>query len=108
MDRTGGHLKDDGIGQLNVPGIAVGLNAHTVGYGGDSANGCAQRQRRRFAEGGEVAERHDVVSLSRQATKSREDTRQIVARSVVGIVSESCRNNKHASLSLSSVVCEPL
>ena len=55
-----GHLEDDRVGQLDVAGIAVCLDANAAVYGGDGADGCAQRQRCRLAEGREVAERHLV------------------------------------------------
>lgn len=83
--RTGGHLKDDGIGQLDVPGIAVRLDADAVRYGCDSANRCAQRQRCRVAEGGEVAEAHIVVSWGRKATGRR---RRVLANTRLLILEE--------------------
>lgn len=55
-----GHLEDDGVGQLDVAGVAVCLDADAAVYGGDGPDGRAQGQRCRLAEGCEVTERHLV------------------------------------------------
>lgn len=70
MHRARGRLKYDCIGQLNVPGIAVCVDANAAGYGGDGTNGNAQRQRGRAAEAGEVSERHlDPLAAVRPSSK---------------------------------------
>lgn len=51
----GGALEDDGVGQLDVARVAVRLDAHAVVVV-ERADGGAEGQGRRVAEGGEVAE----------------------------------------------------
>ena len=50
-----GALEDDGVGELDVARVAVGLDAHAVGRVA-GPDGGAEREGRRVAEGGEVAE----------------------------------------------------
>lgn len=58
MYRTRRHLEDDGVCQLDVPGIAISLDADAVRDGRDMTHTCAKRQRCGLAKGLEVAKRH--------------------------------------------------
>lgn len=49
-------LEDDGVRELDVARVAVGLDADAGRHRGDGTDGRAQRQRRRVADVGEVAE----------------------------------------------------
>jgi hypothetical protein len=80
------HLEDDGVGQLDVAGIAVCLDADPAVYGGDGADGCAQGQRCRLAEGREVAERHPVgLALDRRGAPDRVGVAVAVALDTWGL-----------------------
>jgi hypothetical protein len=57
MHGTGGALKDEGIGEFDVPGIAVRLYTDTARDGGDGPDGRTQRDGRHLADASEIAER---------------------------------------------------
>lgn len=62
MHTARGSLEDDGIRELDVPRVAVGLNADARRHRSDGTDGGAQRQGRRVAEIREVAEAGHRVS----------------------------------------------
>lgn len=61
-------LKDNGVRELDVPRVAVRLDAHARRHRGDGTDRGAQRQGRRVADVGEVAEaRHRWFRNARRA-----------------------------------------
>lgn len=75
-------LEDDGVGQLDIPREAVGLDADAARDGCDGADGRTQRQRGRVTDVGEVPEAAHVVDEDdgRLATYSTMDGSETTTR----------------------------
>lgn len=58
MYSTRRHLEDDGVRQLDIPGITISLDADAIRDGRDMTHTCTKRQRCGLTKGREVAERH--------------------------------------------------